>query len=109
MLDQRHGLFEVEGKRLLAEDRDAPVNCHPHQAGMSVRGCGDDCCVGKGDCRAGVRDSTAEASSGIFRPCWIRVGDNEFVDAAVASEKPPMQHADPARPQQRDAHVYPPE
>lgn len=97
-------LGEVEGERLLAEDREPAGRPGPDEPGVGVRRRCDDERLGPGDRGLDRVDRRCAVRRGqAAGPLPIDVGDQEL-DAAELGEEPGVQLPDPAGAEERDPY-----
>ncbi len=99
------GLVQLQGDRLLAEDRQPAVGAGPDEGGVGVGGGRDDHRLGPVQRRVDrLHGAGADGRGDGRRPGRVDVGDEQLRDAGVGLQEPGVEGADPAGAQERDAH-----
>lgn len=97
---------ELEGERLLAEDRHTPIEGHRNESGMRIGRGRDDGRSGRVEGFVGAPcDTTPDRVGGLARPSRVDVGDDDLRDVRLAGDEPAVELADPAGSKEGDPHV----
>ncbi len=104
LVDQSDGLVEVEGERLLAEDRQAPVHGHRHEPSVGVGRGGHEHGVGRVESLLGTRGHAAsDRFRGLPGAGRVDVGDDQLY-VRLSRDQPTVELPDPAGADECDLH-----